>query len=91
MTQVDYSSNVRFGGGEIQRSEWADVTHVRFRGASDDQVRWGSNADPRGALEPDAVYELERAEIYSWHTKLFLRGVDSGRGFNSVSFEAVEQ
>lgn len=53
----------------------------------DIQVKWGTCADPRGLLTVGEEYEVERIEIHSWHTKIFLKGIDSGRGFNDVSFE----
>lgn len=56
--------------------------------ATDEQVKWGNCADPRGLLVIGETYEVERVEVHSWHTKVFLVGVDSGRGFNSVSFES---
>jgi hypothetical protein len=63
---------------------------VVYTGADDDQVRWGSCADPRGLLVEGETYEVEREDVHSWHTKLFLKGVDSGRGFNSVCFASQE-
>jgi hypothetical protein len=57
----------------------------------DEQVKWGYNSDPRGVLTVGEVYEVERVEVHSWHTKIFLVGVDCGRGFNKVSFEEVEE
>lgn len=62
------------------------MSNVIYEGANDDQITWGSCADPRGILEVGKSYEVERTEIHSWHTKLFLVGIDSGRGFNSVCF-----
>lgn len=52
----------------------------------DDQVKWGFS-DPRGLLTLGETYEVESIEYHSWYTKIFLVGVDSGRGFNIVSFE----
>lgn len=53
------------------------------------QIEWGSNSDPFGILDIDAVYEVENWEVHSWHTKVFLKGIDCGLGFNSVSFKEV--
>lgn len=52
--------------------------------ATDEQVRWGSNDDPRGILEIGRVYEIERVEPHSYHTKYWI----AGRKYNSVHFEA---
>jgi len=61
--------------------------NVRYLGSVEEQVRWGSNDNPKGLLFEGDIYYVERVEIHSWHTKLHLRGV---RGkFNSVCFERV--
>jgi hypothetical protein len=66
------------------------VKRVRYTGdASDDQVRWGGNDDPRGVLEPGAEYVVEEEEVHTWHTKYHLVGVP-GLRFNSVHFADVE-
>jgi len=49
-----------------------------------EQIRWGSNDDPRGKVLLGVHYMVKNVEIHSWHTKLELEGVE-GR-FNSVSF-----
>jgi hypothetical protein len=59
--------------------------------AEDEQVRWGNCEDPRPVLTLGQAYDVERADIHTWHTKLFLKGIDSGRGFNSVNFTEAEQ
>jgi hypothetical protein len=60
---------------------------VKYLGSIEEQVRWGSNDNPKGLLFEGDVYYVERVEIHSWHTKLYLRGI---RGkFNSVCFEKV--
>ena len=59
---------------------------VRYIGASDDQVRWGDNNDPRGILIEGQVYQVVAEEVHSWHTKLTLAGHEKLR-FNSVSFK----
>lgn len=66
------------------------MTLLRYRGdASDEQVNWGSNDDPRGLLEPSHVYEVEKIEPNSWHTKIYLKSFP-GKKFNSVHFDEVE-
>jgi hypothetical protein len=57
---------------------------VKFIGASDDQVNWGSNDDPRLLLNTKTVYEIESVEIHHWYTKIKLAGIKGW--FNSVHF-----
>jgi hypothetical protein len=60
---------------------------VKYLGSDEEQVRWGSNDNPKGVLFEGDIYYVERVEIHSWHTKLHLRGV---RGkFNSSYFEKI--
>jgi hypothetical protein len=90
MAYVTWSLNAQRYG--VFPTEWDDATHVTYVNDPDDgQVNWGSNADPRGLLTPGETYEIERVDIHSWHTKIFLVGIDCGQGFNSVNFETVEQ
>ena len=60
---------------------------VRFRGATDEQVRWGGNDDPRGVLRRGQDYEVERVEVHTQHTKYWI----GGRAYNSVHFVVVEE
>ena len=60
---------------------------VKYLGSTEDQVRWGSNDNPKGLLFEGDIYYVERVEIHSWHTKLYLRGV-YGK-YNSVCFEKL--
>lgn len=62
---------------------------VMYTGATDEQVRWGSNSDPRGMLEEGKKYKLVDIEVHSWHTKYTLEGFP-GMQFNSVSFEECD-
>ena len=57
---------------------------VRFDGASKEQIRWGSNTDPKDILRAGNFYEIESVEVHSWHTKISLKGIDGQ--FNSASF-----
>ncbi len=57
---------------------------VRYNGASDEQVAWGGNDDPREVLIEGNTYIISAIEEHSWHTKLKLRQFDGW--FNSVSF-----
>lgn len=61
------------------------MAKVVYTGATDAQVNWGSNSDPRGVLEEGREYEVERKEVHSYHTKIKLVGVEGW--FNSVCFE----
>ena len=65
---------------EFKAGDW-----VLYVGASDEQVRWGGNADPRGILKSRSLYTLARVEVHRQHTKLFLEGIPN-LGFNSVHF-----
>lgn len=63
---------------------------LRFNGdVSREQIQWGSNTDPAGLLEPGEVYEVDRIEVRSWHTRVFLKGFEGH--FNSVWFSAPPQ
>ena len=66
-------------------SLYQDVIYI---GASDEQVQWGGNDDPRGILIEGKHYEIERKEMHSWHTKIILREFP-GKKFNSECFETV--
>ncbi len=61
---------------------------VKYTGATDAQIKWGSNSDPRGLLEKDKEYIIEEIDVRSYHTKLKLEGVEGV--FNSVSFLTIE-
>lgn len=57
--------------------------------ASDEQVNWGGCADPRGLLEEGKQYAIQRVDVRSWHTKIYLEEFP-GKGFNSVCFSISE-
>ena len=60
---------------------------VRYIPSKDDDsiALWGSgNKHPAGVLSPKLVYDVERVDIHTWHTKVWLRGV--GGPFNSAHF-----
>lgn len=59
---------------------------VRFVEATDEQVRWGGNDDPRPLMKKGDVFTLKSREVHSYHTKLHLVEFP-GKVFNSVSFE----
>jgi len=67
-------------------------TLVRFIGASDEQVKWGGNDDPRGILKVGSIYEVSEVEVHNWHTKIQLvSSIDDNLKFNSVCFEVVDR
>jgi hypothetical protein len=68
---------------ELQHMQKGDK--VIFRQASDDQVNWGNNDDPRNVLVLNGEYEVENIEVHSWHTKVYLKNI-KGK-FNIVHFE----
>ena len=59
---------------------------VKYIGASNVQVKWGGNDDPRGILNEGQLYEVAKREVHSWHTKLILVDFPDLK-FNSASFE----
>lgn len=63
---------------------------VKYIGATDEQVKWGGNDDPRGLLIEGDIYEVAKEEVHSWHTKLYLTEFPSKK-FNSVSFIQEQQ
>jgi hypothetical protein len=64
---------------------------VRFDGACDIQVRWGSNNDdPRPLLTIGTVYDVTKIEVHSLHTKIELHGFE-GKKFNSASFTWADE
>ena len=62
---------------------------VVFIGSTEGQVRWGSNDDPSDLLTIGKIYEVQKVEPHSWHTKYYLKEFPNKK-FNSVSFEIIE-
>ena len=64
-------------------------TRVVFKGdASQSQIQWGGHQDPTGLLVPGETYTIDRIEVRSYHTKVYL--VDyQGKSFNSVWFDEI--
>jgi hypothetical protein len=60
---------------------------VKFLGCSKAQIQWGYNDDPNGILVVGDEYIVEKVEVHTWHTKLYLKGI-KGK-FNSSCFEEV--
>lgn len=90
------------GVGGAQCEDCGETTVVRNYGTWEDGDQWlcrecveGDEPDDAGVaaltlagvLTLGETYEVERIDVHTWHTKVFLVGVDSGRGFNSVSFD----
>lgn len=64
------------------------TTRLKYIGATDEQVKWGNNDDPRGRLIEGEFYEVADKEVRSFHTKISLVGHEGK--FNSVCFEDSE-
>ena len=64
--------------------QW-EGARVRFLGATNAQIQWGSNNDPNDVLTVGEAYDVESADVRSWHTKLQLVGFEGT--FNSASFD----
>lgn len=58
---------------------------IWFKEASDEQVRWGGNDDPRTLLRNDIKYTVKDFEVHSWHSKVILEEFPDKK-FNSVHF-----
>ena len=65
------------------------MKHVKYIGASQDQINWGNNDDPRGLLHEGNIYTVKRTEVHSWHTKIELME-HPGKVFNDASFDYVQ-
>jgi len=53
-----------------------------------DPISWGTDANNVKHLTLGAIYTVERTEVHSWHTKLFLQEVP-GIPFSTVWFDEV--
>lgn len=62
---------------------------VKYVGTCDEAVKWGSNTDPRGLLSEGEIYTVDHTEVHTWHTKVYLEGVDGK--FNSTAFEDYKE
>ena len=62
---------------------------VEYIGCSDEQVKWGSNDDPRSYLIVGAEYQIELVDVHSQHTKIKL--YNKMGWFNSVCFRVTQQ
>ena len=70
----------------LKSPEFSKGDIVFYRGgATQEQINWGSNDDPRDFLVEGQPYEIIKVDVKSWHTKLTLHQI-SGT-FNSVHFK----
>jgi len=53
----------------------------------EESINWCDYDDPRDILNEGCIYEIERKEIHTWHTNIFLKNIDGC--FNSVWFEEI--
>ena len=63
------------------------IYKVKYIGASNDQVNFGGNDDPRGILLLNTVYEVAEFDVHSYYTKIKL--VNTSGWFNDVSFQYI--
>lgn len=56
--------------------------------ATNEQVKWGNNDDPREFLDFETTYTVLKKEIHSWHTKYILEEFPDKK-FNSVHFAEI--
>ena len=63
---------------------------VVYTGCDEDMINFGGNDDPRHVLVEGEKYVVERTEVHSWHTKVYLEDFKNLR-FNSVCFEDAEE
>jgi hypothetical protein len=70
-------------------SEFKEGDKIIYTGCSDAQVKWGSNTNSDNLLIKGNSYIVEKVEVHSWHTKLYLMGI-KGK-FNSVCFSDQAQ
>lgn len=62
---------------------------VIYRGdATESQVNYGSNDDPRGILVPGQAYEIDGIEVHSFYTQIRVKEYPE-KQFNSVHFDDV--
>ena len=68
-------------------SEWKEGTRVKF--ICKNPITWGVPEENAVHLKIGEIYTIERAEIHSWHTKIFLKEIPRIE-FNSVWFDEVK-
>lgn len=73
-------------------------SRVKFTGCSSEQIQWGGNNDPQAdGIFVGAEGIVERVEVHSWHTKLWVRFSEDRHAplgvfgpYNSVCFEEIK-
>ena len=87
--------SVLIEGGEVIQSRYCKEIcdsvgkAVIYTGTSEEQIKWGNNDDPRDLLVIGKTYHIQRKEVHSWSTKLWLVEFPDKK-FNSVCFDEVE-
>ncbi|MCB9425894.1 MAG: hypothetical protein H6584_06200 [Flavobacteriales bacterium] len=61
---------------------------VQFESSTPSQIAWGNNDDPELVLQKNQVYEVEKVQLRSYHTKIHLKGIEGK--FNGDSFRLVK-
>ena len=62
---------------------------MKLKFIAEKPISWAISAENAKVLTLVEVYDVERIEVYSWHTKVFLKEFP-GVEFNSVWFEEVK-
>jgi hypothetical protein len=63
------------------------MTTVKFTGCHESQHNWGNHTGNVDELTIGQSYEIDRIDVHSWHTKVYLVGIKGS--FNSVCFEGL--
>jgi hypothetical protein len=58
---------------------------VVYLGSNETITKWGNCDNPNDLLIVGDTYTVDRLEVHSWHTKVFLKEVNGG--FNWVLFD----
>ena len=59
---------------------------VIFKGASDEQISWGGNDDPRKYMKIGDTVTVKEIKEHSFHTKIYVEEYPDKK-FNQISFE----
>lgn len=61
---------------------------MKVKFIANDPITWGISKDNANLLKLGETYTVEKTEVHSWHTKVFLKEFP-GVEFNSAWFEEV--
>lgn len=61
---------------------------VKLMDSDIEKQRWGGNHLPSDYLEIGEIYTIDKVEVFSFHTKIYLKEAP-GKKFNSTHFEKV--